>query len=150
MRHHNIFQITVTVLLANEDDRRWSKNVLISIQSCGTICPDIRRFQIPVKTSCTGHSWRKTKDFFVFCSEKNLLGIVSWFLFFCFTSSVSGLSATQSSHYSHPLHPLITWIYPVNVKCGKDWSDTKPYICLSFNFLKQYFANETCFTEVKT
>ena len=30
------------------------------------------------------------QDFFVFCSGKTLLGIVSWFLFFCFTlSSVS-------------------------------------------------------------
>ena len=28
-----------------------------------------------VKTSCTGHRWRKTKDFFVFCSGINLLGI---------------------------------------------------------------------------
>ena len=43
-----------------------------------------------VKTSCTGHRCRKTKDFFVFCSGKNLLGIVSWFLLYCFTSFVSG------------------------------------------------------------
>ena len=43
-----------------------------------------------VKPLCTGHRWRKTKDLFVFCSGKNLLGIVSWFLFFCFMSSVSG------------------------------------------------------------
>ena len=43
-----------------------------------------------VKSSCTGHRCRKTKDFFVFCSGKNLLGIVSWFLLYCFTSFVSG------------------------------------------------------------
>ena len=49
-----------------------------------TICPD-NGFQIPVKTLCTGDRWRKTKDFFVFCSGKNLLVIVSWFLSFCFT-----------------------------------------------------------------
>ena len=35
-----------------------------------TICPDINRLQIPLKTSCTGHRWRKAKDFFVFCSGK--------------------------------------------------------------------------------
>ena len=33
--------------------------------------------------SHTGHRWRKVKDLLVFCSGKNLLGIVSWFLF-CF------------------------------------------------------------------
>ena len=35
-----------------------------------TICPDINELQIPLKTSCTGHRWRKAKDFFVFCSRK--------------------------------------------------------------------------------
>ena len=39
---------------------------------------------------CTGHIWLKNKDFFVFCSGKNLHGIVSWFLLYCFTSFVSG------------------------------------------------------------
>ena len=29
--------------------------------------------KIPLKTSCTGHRWRKAKDFFVFCSEKIFL-----------------------------------------------------------------------------
>ena len=43
-----------------------------------------------VKSSCPVHRCRKTKDFFVFCSGKNLLGIVSWFLLYCFTSFVSG------------------------------------------------------------
>ena len=34
-------------------------------------------FQIQVKTSRTGHRWRETKDFFVFCSEKiHLVSIV--------------------------------------------------------------------------
>ena len=46
-------------------------------------------FGFSVRTSCTGHRWRKTKDLFVFCSGKNMLGIVSWFLLFCFTSSMS-------------------------------------------------------------
>ena len=35
-----------------------------------------------VNTSCTGHRWRKRKNLFVFCSGKNLLSTVSWFLFF--------------------------------------------------------------------
>lgn len=41
-------------------------------------------------TSCAGHTWRKTKDRFVFCARKNLFGIASWLFSFCFTSSVSG------------------------------------------------------------
>ena len=41
--------------------------------------PDQRNWQfvqvlmdskVPLKTSCTGHRWRKAKDFFVFCSGK--------------------------------------------------------------------------------
>ena len=35
-----------------------------------TICPDINGLQIPLKTLCTGHMWRKAKDFFVFCLRK--------------------------------------------------------------------------------
>ena len=32
----------------------------------------------------------------------------------------------------------------MNVKCRMDWSCRKPYICLLFNFWKQYSANGTC------
>ena len=44
---------------------------------------------------------------------------------------------------AHLLHEFI-----VNVKCRMDRSYRKPYICLSFNFLKQYSANGTCLTSV--
>ena len=44
---------------------------------------------------------------------------------------------------THLLHEFI-----VNVKCRMDRSYRKPYICLSFNFMKQYSANGTCLTSV--
>ena len=57
---------------------------------------------------CTGHRWRKTKDFFDFCSGKICLVLFHSF-FLLFSSSVSGTrSKCQDSHHSHPLHPLIT------------------------------------------
>ena len=45
--------------------------------------------------------------------------------------------------FVHLLHEFI-----VNVRCRMDWSYRRPYICLSFNFFKQYSANGTCFTSV--
>ena len=41
------------------------------------------------------------------------------------------------------LHELI-----VNVKHRMDWSYRKPYICLSFNFWKQYLADGICLSSV--
>ena len=47
------------------------------------------------------------QDFFVFCSGKTLLGIVSWFWFFCFT--LSSVSSTWSEcpkvWCTLPVHP---------------------------------------------
>ena len=62
-------------------------------------------FQIPVKTSCIWQRWRKRKEF--------LHGIVSWLLFFCFTSSVpSTQKKWRNSHHSH--HVLSThWLHGI-------------------------------------
>ena len=38
--------------------------------------------------------------------------------------------------------------FMVNVKCRMDGSHSKPYICLSFDFLIQYSVNGTCLTSV--
>ena len=80
------------------------------------ICPDVNVFKIPVKTSCTGHRWRKAKDFFDFCSGKICLVV----LFHGFCSFVLRhlcpvhkiIYKCPKSHHSHdPLHPYMTWIY---------------------------------------
>ena len=77
-----------------------------------TICPDMNGSQIPVKTSFTGHRWRKTKDFFVFCSGKICLVLFHAFCSFVFMPSVSGTQGKcPNSHHSHPLHLFITRIY---------------------------------------
>ena len=57
--------------------------------------------------------------------------------FFCFRHlfSVHELNAKDTITailFTHLLHEFI-----VNVNCRMDWSYRKPYICLSFNFLKQ-------------
>lgn len=44
-----------------------------------TICPDINGFQIPVKTSCTGNRWRKTKTL-----SFSVQGKSSWYCFYGF------------------------------------------------------------------
>ena len=61
----------------------WQSNVHFPWPNELTICADINGFQIPVKTSCTGHRWCKPKDFFVFCSGKICL-VCFHGLFFCF------------------------------------------------------------------
>ena len=43
-----------------------------------------------IKTLCTGTDEVKQKTSLFSVQGKNLLGIVLWFLFFCFTSSVPG------------------------------------------------------------
>ena len=96
----------------------------------------------------TGHRWRKTEDFFVFCSGKIYLvlfhGFCScFFLFVCLFHSCYSVSGTQSkwqnSHHSHPLQLFITWII-VNVKCRIDWSYKKTKNAISSCRLKQYSA----------
>ena len=61
----------------------WQSNVHFPWPNELTICADINGFQIPVKTSCTGHRCCKAKDFFVFCSGKICL-VCFHGLFFCF------------------------------------------------------------------
>ena len=62
--------------------------------------------------SCTGHRWRKTKDFFVFCSRKICLEFFHGFSSFvlCHLCPVHKIRC-PNPHHSHPLHPFITWIY---------------------------------------
>ena len=90
----------------------WKSNVHFPWPNELTICADINGFQIPVKTSCTGHRWCKAKDFFVLCSGKICLVCFHGSLFFCFI--MSSVSFTQSkcpnSHHSHPVHLFNTWI----------------------------------------
>ena len=71
-----------------------------------TICPDINGFQIPVKTSCTGHRWCKA----CFLFREHLLGMFSlFFFFFCFMSSVFGRQTKcLNSHYNYPVHLINT------------------------------------------
>ena len=85
---------------------------------------------------CTGHRWRKTKDFFDFCSGKICLVLFHGF-FFCFrhlcpVHEVNAKTPITAILFTHLLHEFI-----VNVNCRMDWSCRKPYICLSLNFLKQ-------------
>ena len=90
----------------------WQSNVHFPWPNELTICADINGFQIPVKTSCTGHRWCKEKDFFVLYSGKICLVCFHGSLFFCFI--MSSVSFTQSkcpnSHHSHPVHLFNTWI----------------------------------------
>ena len=68
--------------------------------------------KIPLKTSCTGHRWRKAKDFFVFCWGKIRLvlfqGICSFVLHcLCPVHKIK----SPNSHHNHPRHQFISWIY---------------------------------------
>ena len=88
--------------------------------------------KIPLKTSCTGHWWRKAKDFFF------VQGKSAWYCFkadvlFYFTSSVSGTqNKLPNSHHNHPRHPFITWIY----------RDTLSFFvcCVNFFFYLHFFS----------
>ena len=99
--------------------------------------------------SCTGHRWRKTKDFFVFCSRKICLEFFHGFSSFvlchlCPVHKINAQTPTTAILSTHLLHGFI-----VNVKCRMDdFIYRKTNICLSFNFLKQYSANGTCWTSV--
>ena len=113
-----------------------------------TICPGINEFQIPLKTSCTRHRWRKAKDYLVFCSGKICLvlfeGCCSFVLHhLCPVHKINAQAPIPTILTTHLLHEFI-----VNVKQRMDWSYRKPYICLSFNFCKQYPADGICLTSV--
>ena len=127
----------------------WQSNVYFPWPNELTICSDINGFQIPVKTSCTGHRWCETKDFFVFCSGKNCLVCFHGFLFFCF---ICRLCLVHKINAQTPITAILsTYLiheFLVNVKCRMDGSHRKPYICLSFDFLIQYSASGTCLTSV--
>ena len=95
--------------------------------------------KFPLKTSCTGHRWRKAKDFFVFCSGKICLvlfqGCCSFVLrHLCPVHKINAQPPITTILATHLLHEFI-----VNVKHRVDWSRRKPYICLSFNFWKQWW-----------
>ena len=82
------------------------------------------------------NSW--AKDFFVFCSGKICLvlfqGCCSFVLrHLCPVHKINAPAPTTTILATHLLHEFI-----VNVKHRMDWSYRKPYICLSFNFWKQY------------
>ena len=49
---------------------------------------------------------------------------------------------------SQPSSPHFYYMHLSYVKCRMDWSYRKPYIWLSFNFLKQYSAFGACLTSV--
>ena len=104
--------------------------------------------KIPLKTSCTGHRWRKAKYFFVFCSGKVGLvlfqGCCSFVLrHLCSVYKINAQTPITTILVTQLLHNFI-----VNVKQRMDWSCRKPYICLSFNFWKQYPADGICLTSV--
>ena len=82
------------------------------------------------------NSW--AKDFFVFCSGKICLvlfqGCCSFVsLHLCPVHKINAPTPITTILATHLLHEFI-----VNVKHRMDWSYRKPYICLSFNFWKQY------------
>ena len=104
--------------------------------------------KIPLKTSCTGHRWRKAKDFFVFCSGKICLVLFQGSCYFvlrhlCPVHKINAQTPITTILSTNLLHEFIT-----NVKRRMDWSYRKPYICLSFNFWKQYPADGICLTPV--
>ena len=129
----------------------WQSNVHFPWPNEMTICPDINGFQIPLKTSCTGHGqrWRKAKDFFVFCSGKFWMvlfqGCWSFFLrHLCLLHKINAKTPITTILATHLLYEFI-----VNVKHRMDWSYRKPCICVSFlNFWKQYPADGICLTSV--
>ena len=93
----------------------------------------------------TQMTWNKRLLCFLF--RENLLGINGFSSFvLCHLSPVHKInvqSPITAILYTQLLHEFM-----VNVKCRMDWSYRKPYVCLSFNFLKQYSANGTCLTSV--
>ena len=104
--------------------------------------------KIPHRTSCTGHRWRKAKDFFVFCSGKICLVLFQGCCSFvsrhlCPVHKINAPTPITTILATHLLHEFI-----VNVKHRMDWSYRKRYICLSFNSGKQYPSDGICLTQV--
>ena len=89
-----------------------------------------------------------SKRLLCFLFWENLLGMFSWvfFVLLCHCSPLKKINAQT----------LITAILPsyliheflVNVKCRKDRSHKKSYICFLFDFLMQFYANGACLTSV--
>ena len=127
----------------------WQSNVHFPCPNELTICPEINGFQRALKTSFIGHRWRKAKDFFVFCSWKICLelfeGCCSFVLrHLCPVHKINAQTPITTILATHLLHEFI-----VNVKHRMDWSYGKTrYICLSFDFLKQYPTDGICLTSV--
>ena len=88
------------------------------------------------------------QDFFVFCSRKICLvlfqGCCSFVLrHLCPVHKINAQTPITTILSTNLLHEFIT-----NVKRRMDWSYRKPYICLSFNFWKQYPADGIYLTSV--
>ena len=85
-----------------------------------------------------------------FLFRENVLGIVFlWILLFrlhylCPVPKINAQTPITAILSTHSVHEFI-----VNVMSRMDWSYRKPYICLSFDFLKQCSANGTCLTLMK-
>ena len=92
------------------------------------------------------NSW--AKDFFVFCSGKICLVLFQGSCYFvlrhlCPVHKINAQTPITTILSTNLLHEFIT-----NVKHRMDWSYRKPYICLSFNFWKQYPPDGICLTPV--
>ena len=103
------------------------------------IFPDINGFPIPLKTSCTGHSWRKAKDFFVFYSGNICLVLFQGCYFFvlrhlCPVHKINAPKPITTILATHLLREFI-----VNVKHRMDWSYRKPYMLVVL-FLDTIFS----------
>ena len=120
----NMHELVETWFLKFQD---WQSNVYFPWPNELTICPDINGFQIPLKTSCTEHRWRKAKDVFVFCSGKICLVLFQGCCYFvlphlCPAHKVNAQTPITTILATHLLHEFI-----VNVKHRMDWSYRKPY-----------------------
>ena len=93
------------------------------------------------------NSWAKA--FFVFCSGKICLVLFQGCCSFvqlrhlCPIHKINAQTPITTILATHLLHDFI-----VNVKHWMDWSYRKPYICLSYNFWKQYPTDGIWLTSV--
>ena len=78
---------------------------------------------------------QKTSEFFVFCSRKICLVLFQG----CRSFVLRHLCPVHKLNAQTPITTILEWM---------DWSYRKPYICLSFNFWKQYPADGICLTSV--
>ena len=115
-----------------------------------TFCPDINGYKFQSKFRALD-----TDDVNQRTSLLSVQGQSAWYCFMFvvllfyviwvrYTKySVNAQTPITTILATHLLHEFI-----VNVKYTMDWSNRKPYICLSFNFWRQYSANGTCLTSV--